>query len=127
MAKRGSAIDLPESWLEQCREWRKSKNLLMGEVGAQLARAVRRGRPFGASTIQRYLSGQVVTGELTDAFAKAMGVVSPIQIVESERLRAWYGLGERLESSDPETFEWELGRLRHLVALTEKVQESSED
>ena len=122
MGKRGSAVSVPESWLEQCRQWRTSEGLSMVKTGSRLARAIRRGRPFGSSTIQRYLSGELATDELTEAFSKAMGVPSPIRIVESERLQRWYALGDRLDQADRDTFDWELGRLERLVELAERLR-----
>ena len=127
MAKRGSAISVPESWLEQCRNWRESKGMSMAEVGTQLARAIRRGRAFGSSTIHRYLSGQLVTDELTEAFAKVMGVPNPIQIVESAKLQRWYALGARLDEVDEETFDWELGRLERLVNMAVELWQHKRD
>ena len=95
----------------------------MVKTGTQLARAINRGRAFGSSTVQRYLSGELATDELTEAFSKAMGVPSPIQIVESERLQRWYALGDRLDQADRETFDWELGRLERLVGMAERLQD----
>ena len=127
MGKRGSAIHVPESWLAQCRKWRDSEGLSMAELCPRLARAIRRGRPFGSSTVHRYLSGQLVTDELTEAFSRLMNVPNPIQVVESEKLQRWYALGARLDKADEETFDLELGRLERLVMMAEKLHELSDD
>lgn len=99
----------------------------MAEVGTQLARSIRRGRAFGSSTIHRYLSGQLVTDELTEAFAKVMGAPNPIQIVESAKLQRWYALGARLDEVAEETFDWELGRLERLVSMAEELWQHRSD
>ena len=123
MSKRGSSIDVPESWLEQCRGWRQEQGLSLEETGAALARAVRRVRAFGTSTVHRYLTGRVVTDELTQAFAKAMKVPYPIQVLDSPRHQQWCDLGVRLDEADAEAFEAELKRLQHLVDMAETIRD----
>ena len=122
MGKRGSAINVPESWLEQCRAWRKEQGLTIDATGSYLARAIKRGRPFGAATIRRYLSGTLVTDELTVAFATVMGVPFPAQI-ENEQHSRWYELGVRLDNASAGTFSNELDRLEQLVAILEELQD----
>ena len=126
MGKRGSAINVPDSWLEQCRQWRKDEGLTIVAAGAYLARAVKRGRPFGKATMRRYLTGELVTDELTEAFATVMGVPFPAQI-ENERHAEWYELGVRLENVNAESFSNELERLRHLVGILEELSDSKRD
>ena len=126
MGKRGSAINVPESWLEQCRRWRDEEGLTVEATGARLARAIKRGRPFGVATIGRYLSGSLVTDELTAAFAKVMGVPFPAQI-ENERHSEWYELGARLDNANAEAFSTELERLRQLVAIVEELRDLKRD
>ena len=126
MGKRGSAINVPESWLEQCRNWRQEQGLTAETAGIHLARAIKRGRPFAVATIRRYLTGALVTDELTLAFAKAMDVPYPAQI-ENEHHLLWYELGVRLDSADAETFASELTRLRRLVAMAEELRDLKSD
>ena len=116
MAKRGSAISVPESWLEQCRSWRKEQGLTLQATGVRLARAMKRGRPYAIATVQRYLKAELVTDELTEAFAKAMGVPHPVQVLEDENHQRWCELGVRLDKGHSETFKAELDRVERLVA-----------
>ena len=122
MAKRGSSISVPESWLEQCREWRKEQNLTLKETGSYLGRVMRRGRPYALATIRRYLIGDLVTDELTQAFAKAMDVLHPIQVLETPHHQRWCELGVRLDKGDADTFKAELDRLERLVSMVEELQ-----
>lgn len=122
MAKRGSAIAVPESWLEQCRTWRKEQRLTLEKTGIRLAKALKRTRPFAISTVRRYLLGELVTDELTMAFATLMERPHPVQVLESEKHRRWCELGVRLDHGDSETFEAELARVERLVGLIEKLR-----
>ena len=120
MGKRGSVIAVPDSWLEQCRIWRKKEGLTVEATGVQLARAIRRAQPFSDATVRRYLSGSLVTDELTRAFAKVLGTTPPVRIDDVDQ-QAWHDLGVRLKDEEPELFKSELARLRQLVqVLTEK-------
>ena len=121
MAKRSTSISVPETWLEQCREWRKEQRLTAKAAGEHLARVVRRGKPFAVATVHRYLGGSLVTAELTEAFAKAMGVPVPVQI-DNKRHREWYELGVRLENVDDGVFANEFDRLKQLVAILEEFR-----
>ena len=121
MTKRGSSISVPESWLDQCRHWRQEQGLTAKSAGEQLARAVRRGKPFAVATVHRYLGGSLVTTELTEAFAKVMGVPAPVQI-ENERHRQWYELGVRIENADDDVFSMELDRLKQLASILEELK-----
>ncbi len=126
MGKRGSAIAVPESWLEECRRWRTEQGLTVEATGAHLARAIRRGRPFAVATVGRYLSGSLVTDELTLAFAKAMDVPYPVQIENKKHLE-WYELGVRLDGADSKAFSDEISRLRRLVAMVEELRTLKSD
>ena len=121
MAKRGSVITLPESWLVQCREWREQEKLSLEAAGILLARTVRRSRPFAISTVRRYLLGELLTDELTKAFAKEMGVPYPVQVHESENHQQWCELGVRLDKVDEAAFSNELRRLEHVVSALEEL------
>ena len=127
MPKRGSAVSVPESWLEQCRQWRKDQGLTIDAAGTHLARAIRRARPFSEATVRRYLRGALVTDELTRAFAKVLNMPPPVEI-EDEQHQEWYDLGVRLARADGDVFESELLRLRQLVTMAEalKVRESDD-
>lgn len=123
MVKRGSAIAVPESWLEQCRAWRKEQGLTLEKTGVRLGKALKRGRPFAISTVRRYLLGELVTDELTMAFATMMKMPHPVQVLETEKHRRWCELGVRLDQGDTETFEAELARIERLVGLVEKLRD----
>ena len=94
----------------------------MEATGARLARAVKRGRPFADATVRRYLRGRLVTDELTRAFAKVMGVSTPVTI-DDENYQEWYELGVRLNSAKPTLFEAELARLRQIADMAEALQD----
>ena len=126
MSKRGSAISVPESWLDQCRVWRKEQGLTVQETGRYLARVMKRGRPFAVATVHRYLGGTLVTDELTEAFAKAMSVASPAQI-ENERHLRWYELGVRLDHANEAVFSKEIDRLEQLVEVVEELRDLKGD
>ena len=121
MAKRGSSIKVPDSWLEQCRQWRQDQGLSLDETGVMLARAIRRGRAFANATVHRYLNGSLVTDELTRAFAQVMKVPHPIQLLEDEKHRRWCELGVQLDQEDSETFDAELDRLERLMRLIRRL------
>ena len=127
MSKRGSSIEVPESWLEKCRQWRTEQGLTLEETGALVARSIRRNRAYGIATVQRYLSGVLVTDELTEAFAKAMNVPHPITLLESPKHRKWCELGVRLDRGDTGTFDAELDRLERLVGLIEELRGQPDD
>ena len=95
-------------------------------TGVALARAVKRGRPFADATIRRYLRGEVVTDELTGAFAKAMGVPVPVMI-EDAKHRAWYDVGVRLERSNSKLFDAELERLKMIAGMAEDLEKPEPD
>ena len=118
MPKRGSVVAVPESWLEQCRQWRKEEGLTVEAAGAHLARAIRRARPFSDATVRRYLRGSLVTDELTRAFAKVLGTSPPVKL-DDEDQQTWHDLGARLKAADVEVFSTELLRLKQLVSMAE--------
>ena len=95
--------------------------LSLEAAGIALARTIRRPRPFGISTVRRYLSGELVTNELTLAFSEVMKVPSPIQVIEKESHRRWYELGVRLDGADPEIFEAEFARLERISKMAEDL------
>ena len=99
----------------------------MAELCRVLARAIRRPRAFGSSTVHRYLNGQLVTDELTNAFGKAMNLSSPVRVMESEQLQHWYDLGARLDKADPEAFSLEFAKLEHLVTMAEELHKRREN
>ena len=126
MSKRGSAISVPESWLEACQRWRKEQDFTVKETGRHLARVTKRGRPFAVATVHRYLAGSLVTNELTQAFAKAMGVPPPVQI-DNDLHRRWYELGVRLDHANEAVFATEIDRLEQLVAVVEELRDLKVD
>ena len=125
--KRGSSIKVPEAWLKQCRDWRLAEKLSLAETGALLADARERPRAYALVTVRRYLSGELVTDDMTDAFAKAMRVPYPVQVIETSKQRRWCDLGTRLDKGNRKAFEAELRRLEYLVELVETLRELEEE
>ena len=119
----GKRVNVPESWLERCRQWRDDHGYSFQKVGEILAHAISRKQPFGSSTIHRYLSGEAATDELTEAFAKVMEVTPPHALppFESEEHRLWCELGVRLTSVAPAVFARELQVILRIVQAHENA------
>lgn len=107
---------MPKWWLDACESWKNENELTLPEVAQRLRRAVGRPGPFTKSSVSRYLRREVITHEMTEAFAAAMGVPPPFLAVASAEHREWCELGRQLEQAKPEYWKLELTRLRALVA-----------
>ncbi|MEM9487635.1 MAG: hypothetical protein AAGC55_00755 [Myxococcota bacterium] len=77
---------------------------------------------YNKGTISRYLSGEVVTDEITRAFAALMNVPYPAMFPETSAAREWCALGIRLEKADPESFGAALVHARKLLEAAELVK-----
>lgn len=108
-------MPIPAWWLKECRDWISNNNLSMGEVGRQLARAMGRPKAYTHSTVSRYLSGDVTSPDVTEAFARLRRTASPVMLAESREDIDWLQLGQELRRLNPAAFAAYLNNLRLLV------------
>jgi hypothetical protein len=99
----------------------EAQRLTTRTAGRVLADAVNRDRPFDHAAIVRYLAGKRASVEITEAFARARGVLPPPVIPGANTMATeWCDLGVRLQREAPTVFERELEELRQLVVLLER-------
>ena len=112
---------MPYHWLEQCRQWVEEHDETTRSIGPKLAAVLDRGQPFSKATVSRYLRGEKVTDELTEAFALLMGVPFPVPVPQTDEQRRWCELGMRLDRADRGLFIEELEHVEGLVDASEKI------
>lgn len=117
--QRGKSLTVPEIWLEQVRDFCRDKTLR--NLGKELAPLMGRDSPVPHTTVHEYIKGRVVTEELTNAFAKLMGVPPPVTGSNTDpELQEWCDLGRRLKHEATERFRVELEALREAVVALER-------
>ena len=121
MKGRGNKIVVPEHWLERCRAWVQEQEETVRSLGPKLGAVIDRETPFSKATVSCYLRGERVTDELTEAFARLMGVSFPVPQPKNDAQRRWFELGVELDEVDHELFLEELEHVEELVETCKKL------
>lgn len=82
----------------------RSKGIGLERLGEQLAKAVGRPRPFGSSSVHRFLDGTQVTDVLVDAFSRLFELPYPVVSASSPDEVLWFELGRRIKEIDQAMF-----------------------
>lgn len=113
---KGRGHRVPDSWLQQCNQYKERTRKTLSELGRELAEAIGRNRPLATSTVHDYLIGRIVTEELTEAWAKLMETLPPVIGGDDDEVQEWCDLGRQFKAESPETFRRELEALRKVVS-----------
>ncbi|MGB0969413.1 MAG: hypothetical protein ACPGVG_00420 [Mycobacterium sp.] len=84
-------------------------------AATRLAAVLGREHGFSHTSLSRYLKGRLGTSNITMAFATAMGMPLPIQIMPSIEASDWLAVGMRLQAQRPETFRLMLETIETIV------------
>lgn len=95
---RGRSVRVPVEWLEQVRRWKDGRNI--AQLRVELGQAMGRERPVSRTRLHAYLSGESATREMTEAFARLMGVPPPVITapLDDPDIARWCDLGKRLKA-----------------------------
>ncbi len=120
--KRGRTIRVPEQWLAEVRDFWSRSGKTLAALGADLAPLLGEARPLVPRRVHDYIQGNITTEELTDAFARLMGVDPPILGIEDPDIVQWCNIGRRLKAQTGDVFHEELARLLELVEVLERLR-----
>lgn len=97
--ERGTPVELHPDWFEmlQLKRAQLPKSERSYEaLGEALARQVGRASAWGKTQVGNYMTGQVVTAEMTRAFSLLFGIGYPVLAAANEDEIAWFYLGRKL-------------------------------
>lgn len=95
--------------------------LTQAAAGARIAEIIGKESAYAHTSIQRYLSGEQVSTDITDGFVEMMGVPPPIIIAETPEEAEWCSLGRQLAVERPDLFAAILEQARALVRGAHKT------
>lgn len=104
---RGTPVDVHPEWLDLLKDARgrmPRAESTYEALGQALARAIGRPKAWGKTQVGNYLTGKVVTKEMTEAFSRLYGLRYPIMAAANEEEVAWFELGRRLRRLDHDHF-----------------------
>ena len=124
--QRGSAIELDPQWLaalEQRIPREDGRRISYKEIGRRLADAIGQKKAWGKSTVERYISGELVTDSMTRAFCAWLGLLYPVISARHPDELDWLEAGRMLREYNPEEFRRELDELRRMAHLEKSRSE----
>jgi len=110
-------VSIPEWWRADCQGWIETERLSWEEVGRRLADHLDRAKPYNRTSIWRYLTGQLNSLELTEGFARARGVQSPLLVASDPDLVQWLAVGVALRREDIDMFFSLMRQARALITM----------
>lgn len=95
---------LPEEWLEPVRADPRIDAPTLEELGATLAGLIGRARPFGRTTVHRFLSGETTTIAMTQAVCLLLDRPMPVAVARYDAEARWFIAGEAFRDVAEERF-----------------------